>query len=90
MNKQDLGQATGFVGTMSLIFMMVYAFQMTKSPFFFLLTSVMSFGYMLCLLALFQETKNKKFFLYLIIGILLIVLCTALSFTIPHEQAFFN
>lgn len=89
-NNTDLGQAIGFTLTMSLIFMICYCFEMTQTPFFLLLVSVMSFGYSLCLLAFFKDKKRLSFYLYLFIGSFLIVLCVALSFTTPHEALLFS
>lgn len=89
-DRQSLGQAIGFIATISLIFILCYVFQITKTPFFFLLVGIMSFGYMLSLLAFLHEKSTKKFYIYFLIGLFFIILCVGLSFTIPHESSFFN
>ena len=88
-NNKSLGHAVGFTATISLIFMICYTFELTKTPFFLLLVSVMSFGYTLCLLALNKNKKQSSFYTFLILGLLLILLCLALSFTTPHETSLF-
>jgi len=89
-DKHALGQAVGFTSTISLIFMICYTFNMTKTPFFLMLISIMSFGYTLCLLAFNQSKKKASFYVYFSIGLLLIFICVALSFTTPHESSLFN
>ena len=88
-NNQELGMAVGFVSSISIIFMMCYTFGLSNSPFFLLLLSVMSFGYTLCLLGIHKTKKQKSFYTYLIVGIVLVSLCVALSFTVPHEGNLF-
>lgn len=88
-DNKSLGQAIGFTATISLIFMICYTFELTKTPFFLLLVSVMSFGYTLCLLSLNKSKKNYSYYAFLFIGLLLVLLCLALSFTIPHESSLF-
>ena len=88
-DNKSLGQAIGFTATISLIFMICYTFELTKTPFFLLLVSVMSFGYTLCLLSLNKSKKNYSYYGFLFIGLLLVLLCLALSFTIPHESSLF-
>ena len=88
-NQQDFGTAIGFVSSISIIFMMCYTFELTNSPFFLILLSVMSFGYTLCLLAIYKTRAQKSFYPFLIVGSILIILCLALSFSVPHEGNLF-
>ena len=88
-DNQDFGTAVGFVSSISIIFMMCYTFELSNSPFFLLLLSVMSFGYTLCLLAVYKTKKQKSFYSFLAVGIILIGLCLALSFTVPHDGNLF-
>lgn len=89
-DNHDLGQAIGFTATISFVFMMCYTFNLTKTPFFLLLISVMSFGYTLCLLGYYKKEKRRSLYTFMGIGLILITLCVALSFVTPHESSFFN
>ncbi len=88
-SDEALGTAIGFTSTMSIIFMICYYFNMTKTPFFLLLVGIMSFGYTLFLLHYYQPKKSIAYYLYLFFGIVLILLPLILSFTTPHENSLF-
>lgn len=89
MKNEAYVDAITFSGTMSIIFTLCYAFNISQSPVLLMLIGMMSFGYMLFLLGFGNTKTGITQIIYCIIGIFLVGLCVLCSFTLPHSPVIF-
>lgn len=89
MKNETYVDAITFSGTMSIIFTLCYAFNISQSPIFLMLLGLMSFGYMLFLLGFGNTKFGLTQIIYCIVGAFLIGLCLLCSFTLPHTNHLF-
>ena len=89
MKENNYAKAISIVATFTLLFMLSFMFNLTKSPFFLMLCSTSSLGYMLVLLGLYDRSKKLKTISYILIGFLLIFASVLLTFTMPRANRIF-
>lgn len=89
MKKDGYPQAIGTVATFTLLFLLIYAFNLTKSPVLLMLCATASLGYTLVLLGFYEKKPILRSSIYIIIGIILILVSVSLSITTPHDTSIF-
>ncbi len=83
------GHGVGIVAFFTLAFLMLYVFNLSASPFFMMLLSAASFGYLLWLLSNGPECSKIRKIIYRVTAVILIALAILLAAGTPHSRGIF-
>lgn len=89
MKDKSYVQAISIVATFSLIFLIAFTFNLTKAPLFLMLAGLASMGYMFFLLGSGVQKKTLRAYIYITIGLFLMILCVISCIYLPKSSSLF-